>query len=49
MTSSRDILVVDDDPRLREVVRYALAREGFIVRECEDGRAALAALEQQQA
>ena len=38
------ILVVDDDPHLREVVRYALGREGFVVREAEDGRKALAAL-----
>ena len=36
-----EILIVDDDPRLREVVRYALAREGFTVREAGDGRAAL--------
>ncbi len=35
------ILVVDDDPRLREMVRYALAREGFDVAEAADGRAAL--------
>lgn len=38
------ILVVDDDPHLREVVRYALAREGHSVRDVEDGRKALAAL-----
>ncbi len=35
------ILVVDDDPHLREVVRYALAREGFRVREATDGQQAL--------
>lgn len=35
-----DILVVDDDPSLREVVRYALAREGWTVREAGDGSAA---------
>ena len=23
------ILIVDDDPRIREVVRYALSKEGF--------------------
>jgi two-component system, OmpR family, response regulator len=38
------ILVVDDDPRLREVVRYALGREGFEVREAGNGLAALEAL-----
>ena len=40
--SSR-ILVVDDDPRLREVVRYALSRAGFDVQEASDGAQALAA------
>lgn len=39
-----EILVVDDDPRLREFVRYVLDRAGFRVREAADGRAALAAL-----
>ena len=43
------VLIVDDDPYLREVVRYALAREGFTVREAEDGADALAQLEQQPA
>jgi len=38
-----DILLADDDPHLREVVRYALARDGFAVREAADGAAALAA------
>lgn len=36
-----DILIVDDDDHLREVVRYALSREGFDVRQAEDGEAAL--------
>lgn len=36
-----EILVVDDDPRLRELVRYTLDRAGFRVREAADGRAAL--------
>ncbi|MCB9745538.1 MAG: response regulator transcription factor [Alphaproteobacteria bacterium] len=40
--SSR-ILVVDDDPRLREVVRYALSRAGFDVQEASDGAKALEA------
>jgi two-component system, OmpR family, response regulator len=38
------ILVVDDDPHLREVVRYALTREGHSVKDVEDGRKALSAL-----
>ena len=36
-----EILLVDDDPHLREVVRYALAREGYTVREAENGVQAL--------
>jgi two-component system OmpR family response regulator len=39
-----EILVVDDDPRLRELVRYSLDRAGFRVREAGDGRAALQAV-----
>jgi two-component system OmpR family response regulator len=35
------ILLVDDDPSLREVVRYALDRAGFEVIEAGDGRAAI--------
>ncbi|MDG1478315.1 MAG: response regulator transcription factor [Myxococcota bacterium] len=46
--NTTDILIVDDDPRLREVVRYALAREGYTVREAGDGRAALEAIAQQE-
>ena len=37
-----DVLVVDDDPHLREVVTYALGRAGFSVRTVRDGREALA-------
>jgi two-component system OmpR family response regulator len=36
------ILIVDDDPDLREVVRIALARAGFETEEAADGAAALA-------
>jgi len=39
------ILVVDDDARLREVVRYALAREGFEVSEAADGESAWSSLQ----
>lgn len=35
------ILVVDDDAHLREVVRYALTRDGHDVREAKDGAEAL--------
>lgn len=37
-----DILLADDDPSLREVVRYALTRAGFTVREAANGLEALA-------
>jgi two-component system OmpR family response regulator len=39
------ILVVDDDPHIREVVRFALAREGFAVAEAADGAEALRAFD----
>jgi two-component system OmpR family response regulator len=39
------ILVVDDEARIRDVVQYALEREGYEVLLAEDGTAALACLE----
>ncbi|HXV95609.1 MAG TPA: response regulator transcription factor [Gaiellaceae bacterium] len=36
------VLVVDDEPAIRDIVGYALKREGFDVREAADGDAALA-------
>ncbi|HVY46816.1 MAG TPA: response regulator [Minicystis sp.] len=42
---SKHILVVDDEARIREVVEYALRREGFRVTSVDAGRAALAAAE----
>ncbi len=39
------VLVVDDDPHLRDVVVYTLEREGYTVRTASDGRAALAMFE----
>ena len=41
-----DILVVDDDPHLREVVRFALEKAGHQVREARDGAEALRAFDQ---
>ncbi len=35
------ILIVDDDPHLREIVRFALEKEGFPSLQAEDGRKAL--------
>ena len=40
-TPTRRVLVVDDDPHVREIVRYALEREGFSVVEAADGKQAL--------
>lgn len=40
----KQILVVDDDPHLRDVVVYTLQREGHAVTAVNDGRAALDAL-----
>ncbi|MFK7992366.1 MAG: response regulator [Sandaracinaceae bacterium] len=42
---SRHILVVDDEARIREVVQYALEREGFRVTPVDDGAEALRAAE----
>lgn len=36
------ILVVDDDPHIRSVIRFALSRDGFTVVEAADGVAGLA-------
>ncbi len=36
------ILIADDDPHIRDVVHYALARQGHAVIACADGAAALA-------
>jgi two-component system OmpR family response regulator len=43
-TSAFSILVVDDDPKLREVVGYALGREGYEVTEARHGGDALVLL-----
>jgi two-component system OmpR family response regulator len=42
---SRRVLVVDDEARIREVVEYALQREGFAVTCVDGGRAAIAEVE----
>jgi two-component system OmpR family response regulator len=41
MTRARTVLVVDDEQHIRDVVQYALEREGFGVALAEDGAAAL--------
>ncbi|NTX36993.1 response regulator transcription factor [Myxococcus sp. CA033] len=42
MAERPTILVVDDDPHLRDIVRFALEQGGFRVEEAADGRAAVA-------
>jgi two-component system response regulator RegX3 len=42
------VLVVDDEPAIREAVGYALGREGFDVAEAADGRQALAAVRESE-
>jgi len=42
------ILVVDDDPSIRDVIRFALERAGFGVTEAADGQAAIAAYSREQ-
>jgi two-component system, OmpR family, response regulator len=39
--SSRTILIADDDPHIREVLRFALSKAGHQVIEAEDGEQAL--------
>lgn len=39
------VLVVDDDPHLRDVVTYALSREGYAVESAADGKLALECFE----
>jgi len=42
------ILVVDDDPHIREVVSFALTKSGFATVEAADGAAALAVAERER-
>ena len=42
--SPRPVLLVEDDPATREVVRRALERDGWIVSEADNGRTALESL-----
>lgn len=41
----RTVLVVDDDPHIRDLLAFALRKAGLAVREAADGEAALADLE----
>ena len=41
-----EVLIVDDDPDIRGLLAFTLDDYGFTVREAENGRAAIAALEE---
>ena len=45
MTAQAHILVVDDDPHIREVMRFALTKAGYRVSEAADGSAAYALIQ----
>src|SRR5690606_7478058 len=42
MTAMRSILVVDDDPHIRQLLAFAFSKAGLSTREAADGEAALA-------
>jgi len=45
----REVLIVDDDDHIRDVVRFALQKEGFVTREAGDGAEALRCFQAQGA
>ncbi len=45
----REVLIVDDDDHIRDVVRFALEKEGFVTREAGDGAEALSCFQAQGA
>jgi CheY-like chemotaxis protein len=47
MGSNMDVLVVDDDPTVRDLFKRALERAGFMVNTADNGLAAIAELQQQ--
>ncbi|WP_419876138.1 response regulator transcription factor [Candidatus Pristimantibacillus sp. PTI5] len=42
------VLVVDDDPSIRELLRFVLRKDGYVVLEAENGQAASGLLENEQ-
>ncbi|MDQ8734959.1 response regulator transcription factor [Paenibacillus sp. LHD-38] len=42
------VLVVDDDPSIRELLRFVLRKDGYVVLEAENGQAASKLLENEQ-
>ncbi len=47
MDAMPEVLVVDDDPHIRQLLVFALAKAGLAAREAEDGEAALAEMARQ--
>lgn len=47
MSPMPQVLVVDDDPHIRQLLVFALEKAGLAAREAEDGEAALAAVAEQ--
>jgi two-component system, OmpR family, alkaline phosphatase synthesis response regulator PhoP len=47
-TSSRKILIVDDEPDIIEFLQYNLKKEGFVVVSANDGRQAIAIAEKEK-
>jgi len=41
------VLIVDDDTHIRDVIRFALQKEGFVTAEAADGKQALTCIEKQ--
>jgi DNA-binding response OmpR family regulator len=46
--TAQTILVVDDDPKIRQLVRTYLERDGYLVETAADGQEALAAIERER-
>ncbi len=47
-SSHQTVLIADDDPHIREVLRFALSREGYTVLEANDGSQALHTAQQRK-
>ena len=47
MTPMRRVLVVEDDPAIRQLIAFALSDEGYEVEEAANGRTALERVERQ--
>jgi len=48
MRAMRSVLIVDDDPHIRQLLAFALEKAGYVTREAGDGEAALADIGRQR-